>query len=84
MSAQVSTCNMAEALYLLGRCHRVVKVEMVCSWPYGIEECAVVFEGEKVETDHDTYISHQFSPDLSCLPELFAAIAAVLPQGGEP
>jgi hypothetical protein len=78
----VCTCNMAEALYLLQRGNRVVKVEMACGWPYGLEECAVVFEGESAEADHDRYIAHSLPVDLCALPDLFAAVAAVLPKGG--
>ena len=51
MNSTVSTCNMAEALYLLRRGNRVVKVRL--AWPYGLEECALVFEGESAEGDHD-------------------------------
>jgi hypothetical protein len=73
---------MAEALYLLHRCHRVTKVEMVSSWPYGIEECAIGFEGDAVEADHLAYVSGKVDVELSALPELFQAIAAVLAKGG--
>jgi hypothetical protein len=38
MNTVVTTCNMAEALHLLHRRNRVVKVEMVCTMPYGMEE----------------------------------------------
>ena len=82
MNGHLCTCNMAEALYLLRRCHRVVNVEMVCTWPYGMEECAIGFEGENLEADHLAYISGRIEVDLRALPELFAAIASVLPQGG--
>jgi hypothetical protein len=82
MNAVVTTCNMAEALHLLRRRNRVVKVEMVCTMPYGMEECALVFEGEKVEADHLDYLKHGIDVNLSALPELFAAIAAVLPAKG--
>jgi hypothetical protein len=78
MNATISTCNMAEALYLLHRGNRVVKVEMKCTWPYGLEECAIVFEGETAEADHDRYIKHTIPLDLCTLPELFAAVTAVL------
>ena len=80
MSTTVSTCNMAEALYLLHRGNRVVKVRM--AWPYGLEECAIVFEGESAEADHDRYIAHEIPVDLCTLPELFAAVTAVLPVKG--
>ena len=73
---------MAEALYLLHCGNRVVKVRTDCTWPYGIEECAIVFEGQTAEADHDHYISHSGPVDLCALPALFAAVAAVLPQGG--
>jgi hypothetical protein len=82
MSAQVETCNFAEALYLLGRGHRVAGVRVACTWPYGHEECALTFEGESAEADQHYYSSHRLEVDLSCLPELFAAITAVLPKGG--
>ena len=80
MSRTVCTCNMAEALYLLHRGNRVVSVRM--AWPYGIEECAVVFEGESAEGDHHHFIAHEIPVDLGKLPELFTAVAAVLPKGG--
>jgi hypothetical protein len=83
MNPVVTTCNMAEALHLLHRRNRVVKVEMVCTMPYGMEECALVFEGENVEADHLYYLKHRIVVDLSALPELFAAITAVLAQGGQ-
>jgi len=83
MSEQLSTCNMAEALHLLRRGNRVVKVHMECTWPYGTEECAVVFEGESVEADHRHFHTHMANYDLSGLPELFAAITAALEKGGE-
>jgi len=82
MSDTVSTCNMAEALYLLKRGNRVVKVECVSTWPYGLEELAVLFEGETAEADHDRYIKHAIPVELSTLPELFAALKAVLPVKG--
>jgi hypothetical protein len=82
MSAQLSTTNMAEALHLLRRRNRVVKVQMECAWPYGHEECAVIFEGENLEADHIHFLRHMADYDLSGLPELFAAIAAVLPAKG--
>jgi hypothetical protein len=82
VSLTVSTCNMAEALYLLRRGNRVVSVRMACTWPYGLEECAMVFEGESAEADHDRYIAYCPCVDLGCLPELFAAVTAVLPGTG--
>ncbi len=82
MSGTVSTCNMAEALYLLHCGNRVVKVQAECTWPYGLEECAIVFEGQTAEADHERYISHSVAVDLRALPILLAAVAAVLPQGG--
>ena len=82
MRGTVCTCNMAEALYLLQRGNRVVKVEMACTWPYGLEECTVVFEGESVEAAHERYVAHSLPMDLCALPDLFAAVAAVLPKGG--
>ncbi len=82
MRGTVCTCNMAEALYLLQRGNRVVKVEMKCTWPYGLEECTVVFEGESAEADHEHYIAHSLPVDLCALPDLFAAVAEVLPKGG--
>jgi hypothetical protein len=82
--SRLSTTNMAEALHLLRRHNRVVKVQMECTWPYGLQECAVVFEGETAETDRLDYLRHDIDMDLSQLPKLFAAIAAVLPEkGGE-
>jgi hypothetical protein len=82
MSAQLSTTNMAEALHLLRRHNRMVKVRMECTWPYGHEECAVVFEGADLEADHIHFLTHMADYDLSGLPELFEAITAVLPQKG--
>ncbi len=82
MSRTVSTCNMAEALYLLHCGNRVVKVRTECTWPYGLEECAIVFEGESAEADHERYIAHNLPLDLCALPELFAAVTAVLPAKG--
>jgi hypothetical protein len=84
MSSHVSTCNLAEALYLMSRSNRVVRVRTECTWPYGLEECAIVFEGETVEEDRRRYISKRVTVDLRCLPELFAAVTAVLAEGGEP
>jgi hypothetical protein len=78
MSTTVSTCNMAEALYLLKHGNRVVKVECVSTWPYGLEELAVYFEGETAEADHDRYIKRGVPVDLSGLPELFTAVSALL------
>jgi hypothetical protein len=60
----------------------VVKVEMKCTWPHGLEECAIVFEGLTAEADHDRYIAHNLPVDLRALPELFAAVTAVLPAKG--
>ena len=82
MNGIISTCNMAEALYLLHRGNRVVKVEMKCTWPHGLEECAIAFEGQTAEADHDRYIKHTIPLDLCTLPELFAAVTAVLPAKG--
>jgi hypothetical protein len=78
----ISTCNMAEALYLLERGNRVVKLECVSSWPYGLEEIAVVFEGSAVEADHERYIKSGIPADLSGLPGLFAAVSALLSVKG--
>jgi hypothetical protein len=83
MSATVSTCNMAEALYLFERGNRVVKLGMVASWPYGLEELAVYFEGKTAEADHERYIRGALPVDLSGLPLLFAALKAAVPAKGE-
>ena len=80
MNRTVSTCNVAEALYLLHRGNRVVKVRL--AWPDGLEECAIVFEGESAEADHDRFIAHEIPVDLCALPELFDAVTAVLPVKG--
>jgi hypothetical protein len=72
---------MAEALYLLRRGNRVVKVRL--AWPDGLEECAIIFEGESAEADHHNFITHEVPVDLNTLPELFAAVTAVLSKGGE-
>ena len=80
MSGTVCTCNMAEALYLLHRGNRVVKVRM--AWPYGIGECAVEFDGESAQADHERFIRHEIPVDLCALPELFVALSAVLPVKG--
>jgi hypothetical protein len=80
MSGSVCACNMAEALYLLRCGNRVVKVRL--AWPHGLEECAIVFEGETAEADHHQFIAHEIPVDLGALPELFAAVSAVLPKGG--
>jgi hypothetical protein len=82
MNGTVWTCNMAEALYLFHRGNRVVRVRTECTWPYGLEECALVFEGENAVADHRRYIAHGLPVDLGTLPELFAAVSAVLPKGG--
>lgn len=82
MNRTVSTCNMAEALYLLHKGNRVVGVRMASTWPHGLEECAMVFEGENVETYHERYVVYCPCVDLGCLPELFAAVSAVLPGKG--
>jgi hypothetical protein len=82
MNGTVSTCNMAEALYLLERGNRVVKVECVSTWPYGLEELAVLFEGETAEADHESYIKHGIPVDLAGLGGLFAALNAVIPAEG--
>jgi hypothetical protein len=82
MSDTVWTCNMAEALYLLERGNRVVKVGLESTWPYGLEELAVFFEGETAEADHERYIKHAIPVDLGSLPKLFAALEAVLSAEG--
>ena len=82
MNGTISTRNISEALYLFHNGNRVVKVEMECTWPYGLEECAIVFEGQTAEADHDRYIAHNLPVDLCTLPELFAAVTAVLPAKG--
>jgi hypothetical protein len=82
MSYTVWTCNMAEALYLLKRGNRAVKVGVVNTWPYGLEELAVFFEGETAEADHDRYIKSGIPVYLSTLPELFAALKAAIPAEG--
>jgi hypothetical protein len=82
MNDTVWTCNMAEALYLLERGNRVVKVECVSTWPYGLEELAVFFEGETAEADHERYIKCGIPVDLGSLPELFSALKVLLPQKG--
>jgi hypothetical protein len=78
MTGAVSTCNMAEALYLLKRGNHVVNVELVSTWPYGLEEFAVFFEGETAEADHERYIKSGIPVDLSGLPGLFTAVSALL------
>jgi hypothetical protein len=82
MSVQVETCNFAEALYLFGRGHQVAAVRIECTLPYGHEECALIFEGESAEADQSYYNSHRLEVNLSRLPELFAAVTAVLEKGG--
>jgi hypothetical protein len=82
MSDTVWTCNMAEALYLLEHGNRVVKVGLVNTWPYGLEELAVFFDGSAVEADHERYIKSGIPADLSGLPELFAAVSALLSVKG--
>jgi hypothetical protein len=82
MMGRIVTCSLAEALYLLGRSNRVVRVGTECTWPYGFEECAIIFEGETAEADHERYIAHSLPVNLCALPDLFAAVAAVLPKGG--
>jgi hypothetical protein len=52
------------------------------AWPEGLEECAIVFEGETVEADHDRFIAHEIPVDLCALPALLAAVSAALPKGG--
>lgn len=83
MREEFSTTNMAEALQLLHKGNHIVSVRMECTWPYGNEECAVLFEGENPEADHLQFIKHKSEVDLSRLPELFIAITAVLGKGGE-
>ncbi len=80
--SQVSTCSLTEGLYLLSRSNHVVKAQTECTWPYGFEECAIVFEGETAEADHERYIAQRVTVNLQELPKLFAAIAAVLQKGG--
>jgi hypothetical protein len=75
----VSTCNIAEALYLHSRGNRVVKLECVSTWLYGLEELAVFFEGETAEADHELYIRGRIPVDLAGLPELFGALKAAIP-----
>jgi hypothetical protein len=82
MSRLVYTCNMAEALYLLRCGNRPVAVRMESTWPCGLEECAVGFEGDSVAADHERYLRQRIVVDLRALPELFAAVSAVLPEGG--
>ena len=82
MTGAISTCNMAEALYLLKRGNHVVKIECVSTWPYGLEELAIFFEGETAEADHDRYIKRGIPVDLSGLTELFTAVSALLPAKG--
>jgi hypothetical protein len=82
MNGTVCTCNMAEALYLLRCANRVVRVESACTWPYGFEECAVVFEGESAEEDHRLYVARRIEVDLRELPRLFAAITEAIVKGG--
>jgi hypothetical protein len=82
--AEVSTCNMAEALYLLQRGNHVVRARMACTWPCGLEECSIVFEGESVEADHWRYVETTIPVDLHQLPLLFSAITAALEKAGEP
>jgi len=57
-------------------------VEVRLAWPEGLEECTIVFEGGTVEADHERFIAHEIPVDLGALPELFAAVSAVLPKGG--
>lgn len=80
--SQVTTCSLTEALYLLRRSNRLVGVRTECAWPYGFEECALVFEGETAEADRERYISSSVPVNLKELPGLFAAIAAALEKGG--
>jgi hypothetical protein len=79
--SQISTCSLTEAMYLLSHGNRVVSVQTECTWPYGHDECAFVFEGETVEADHESYLRGGIFANPGSLPGLFAAITAVLAKG---
>ncbi len=76
MSTEVTTSNLAEALYLFQRGGAVASVHMASIWP------AILLEGETAQEDHLRYVAHKVEVDLRELPKLFAAIAAVLQKGG--
>jgi hypothetical protein len=81
--SQAATYSLNEAMYLLSHGNRVVGVRKACSWPYGLDECEIVFEGENAQADHDKYLRTAVIPVVSRLPTLFTAITAVLEKGGE-
>ena len=76
MSSEVSTCNLAEALYLVQRGSRIINVYMASSWP------ALLLEGETAEEDHLRYVARKVDVDLVALSKVFAAITAALEKGG--
>ena len=77
MKDEVSTCNLAEALYLLQHGSRIVNVYMASNWP------ALLLEGKTAQEDHLRYVARKVDVDLSALSKLFAAITAVLEKGGQ-
>jgi hypothetical protein len=79
------TTNLAEALYLLTRGNRLVRLSLVVDLPQCTDECAFLFSGEHAEDDHFYYISHNMEQvDLTALPLLFGAIEDVLELPLEP
>jgi len=78
----VTTCSLMESMYLLRHGNRVVKVQTECTWPYGHDECAFLFEGETAEADHDSYLRGAILPLPAYLPDLFSAITEALGKGG--
>jgi hypothetical protein len=44
-------------MYLLQRDHRIVDVDTVISWPYGVEELRVTFEGQNIDRDHVAFMT---------------------------
>ena len=84
MTSRAVTFSLREALYLLGRANRVVRVRTESTWPYGLEECTIEFEGETAEADHRLYVARNPVVNLQQLPKLFSAITAALEKAGEP
>ena len=83
MSSHATTHNLAEALYLFERSHRLVKVRTARAWePIGFTEVAFTFEGKRVVNDHWNFVGRCLELDLRGLPELFKVIEAALPKGG--
>ena len=78
LTQRVEVSNLAEVEYLLNYGHhKIIDVGLKTSWPHGVEELCVTLEGENIQLDHHSYMSHG-GCKIQRLPGTFDAVKSIL------